>query len=213
MRSWACSLCLVAPLALAGAQDQPQPSGWGVAPADVPPAQANPLIDAEQAAVPSFDPKGALSAMMAVGPQYSQGIVVVTGRDGSPQPREWSVVARDSNDMGTLHTLTVVDGAVVGSPISLNAYEAMRQKISIDLSQVQVDSGQAFAIAVPIVAANQKILGHCDYALTMRSRDSTPIWTVNCFDTNGVYIGKVIMLATTGAIVETPGFPNAPAVQ
>lgn len=213
MKSWACSLFIAAPLALAFAQDQPQPSGWGVAPPDVPPAQANPLIDAEQAAVPSFDPKGALSAMMAVGPQYSQSIVVVTGRDGSPQPRQWSIVARDSNDMGTLHTLNVVDGAVVGAPISLNAYEAMRQKVSIDITQVQVDSGQAFAIAVPIAAANQKILGHCDYALTMRSRDSTPIWTVNCFDMNGGYIGKVIMLATTGAIVETPGFRNAPAVQ
>lgn len=212
MRSWACSLLVAAPLAVAVAQDQPQPSGWGIAPPDVPPAQANPLIDAGQAAAPSFDPNGALSAMLAVGPQYAQSIVVVTGRDGSPQPRQWTVMARDAENFGTLHTITVVGGQVLGDRSSLNAYEAMRQNVNIDITQVQVDSGQAFAIAQPIAAANQKIIGHCDYALTIRAADSVPIWTVNCFDMNGGYIGKIIMLATTGGIVETPGFRNVPAV-
>jgi len=198
---------------MALAQDQPQPSGWMAAPPDVPPAQANPLIDAEQAAAPAVDPNGAVGAMLAVGPQYAESIVVVTGRDGSPQPRQWTVVARDANNFGTLHTITISNGSVINDQPSLNAYEALRQKVNIDITQVQVDSGQAFAIAVPIAAANQKIIGHCDYALTIRARDSVPIWTVNCFDTNGAYLGKVIMLATTGAIVETPGFRNVPAVQ
>lgn len=212
------------------AQEQPQPSGWQIdSPLTQPfiPSDATseaPLSSGvdpnEQAAegpatpaAPEIDPKGAVAAMMAIDPKYVEGIVVVTGRGGSPEPGQWVVVARDTNDLGVLHKITVADGQVISDVQSLNAYESFRQDVNINPQSVQVDSGQAYFIVQPMAAANEKIIGHVDYALTIRGKDSAPIWTLNCFDINGVYIGKVTMLATTGDVLDASGFPNRPAVQ
>lgn len=179
----------------------PQPSS--------PDASLAPGIPAQD---PGPAPTGAEAAMLAIDPKYTEGIVVVTARGGTPVPKEWIVVARDTDNQGVLHKITVANGQVISDAPSLNTYEALRQNVNIQPNQVQVDSDNAFWIAQPIAAANQKIIGHVDYALTIRGKDATPIWTLNCFDINGGYCGKVVLLATTGAVLETPGFPKSPSV-
>jgi len=156
-------------------------------------------------------PDGAVSAMLAVDPKYVDGIVLVTARGGTPVPGKWTVVARDDQDLGTLHKLTVADGQVIADVQSMNAYEAFRQDVAINPQQVPIDSGDAFAIAQPIAAANQKIIGRADYALTVRGTDAAPIWTVNCFDIRGGYCGQVVLLATTGEVLSHSGFRNLPS--
>ena len=156
-------------------------------------------------------PGGAVQAMLAIDPKYMQGILVVTAHGGKPVPAEWTILARDSEDLGTLHKLTVADGQVIADVQSLNAYESFRQDVSINPTSVQVDSGRAFSIAEPFAAANNKVIGHVDYALTIRGTDAAPIWTLNCFSVGGGFLGKVEMLATTGQVLEHPGFRNAPA--
>lgn len=220
MRTAIC-LCLFA-TSLFAQDQQPQPTGWETVPDNSQTLPYIPSNDPQQALQPdnspitspepSVDANGAQAAMMAIDPKYTEGILVVTGRGGSPEPGQWVVVARDTNDLGVLHKITVADGQVISDVQSLNAYESFRQDVNIDPQSVQVDSGQAYFIAQPIAAANQKIIGHADYALTIRGKDATPIWTLNCFDINGVYIGKVILLATTGAVIDHPGFRNSPAV-
>ncbi len=189
------------------ADDQVQPSDWSV---------ANDLVQTPEPTaapppVPMPIPNWAVTAMLAIDPKYSQGIVLVTGKRGTPEPKEWVVVARDSDDLGTLHKLTVADGQVIADVQSMNAYESFRQGVSIDPTEVHVDSGDAFLIAEPIAAANSKIIGHVDYALTVRGKDSAPIWTLNCFDLNGGFLGKVVLLATTGYVLSQPGFKNSPS--
>lgn len=207
------------------AQEQPQPGGWQVD------SQTEPYIPSDATASgamtdpgdqpgqdpgpaePEIDPKGAVAAMMAIDPKYVEGILVVTGRGGSPEPGQWVVVARDTDNLGVLHKITVADGQVISDVQSLNAYESFRQDVNINPQSVQVDSGQAFFIVQPIAAANQKIIGHVDYALTIRGKDAEPIWTLSCFDINGGYIGKVMLLASTGDVLDTPGFRERPSVQ
>ncbi len=190
-------------------EDQPAPTNWQVAPDS---DQGLSVVNQDQPAIPappSSPANWAVSAMMAIDPKYMDGIVLVTGKGGTPEPREWVVVARDSNDLGVLHKLTVADGQVIADVQSLNAYESFRQDVNIPVEQVQVDSGAAFLIAQPIAAANQKIIDHVDYALTIRGKDATPIWTLNCFDYKNGFLGKVVLLATNGAVLETPGFRNS----
>jgi len=201
----ACSLLLGG---LVFADDQAQPSNWTVEPNDLVQAP-EPTFSAPPVPLPI--PNWAVTAMLAVDPKYSQGIVLVTGKTGTPEPKEWVVVARDTDDLGTLHKLTVADGQVIADVQSMNAYESFRQGVSIDPTQVRVDSGDAYLIAEPIAAANSKIIGHVDYALTVRGKDSAPIWTLNCFDLNGGFLGKVVLLATTGYVLSQPGFKNSPS--
>ena len=146
--------------------------------------------------------------MTAIDPKYIDGIVLVTARNGTPEPAQWTVVARDSNDLGTLHKITVANGQVIADVQSMNAYESFRQDVAINPVQVQIDSGDAFLIAEPIAAANGKIIGHVDYALTVRGTDAAPLWTLNCFSLNGGFLGKVVLLATTGTVLSQAGFKN-----
>lgn len=195
------------------AQDQPQPTGWQPGPADGPMAPSDPVGETLVAPQPQGpNPRGAVAAMMAIDPKYTEGVVVVTARGGTPEPKEWLVVARDTDDLGTLHKITVANGNVVSDSLSLNTYESFRQDVNINPEQVQVDSDAAFLIAQPIAAANGQIIGKADYALTVRGKDAAPIWTINCFGMNGFFIGKVVLLATDGTVLETPGFKNQPAV-
>jgi len=214
MKKLACHVLLSGLLAgFLHAQDQAQATGWETPSAPLPGQASNSDLALVAPAPPPPPPAagGAIAAMMAINPKYTEGMVVVTARGGTPQPKEWTIVARDTDDLGVLHKLTVADGQEIADVQSLNAYESFRQDVNIDPAQVQVDSSQAFFIAQPIAAANQKIIGHVDYALTIQGKDATPIWTVNCFDINGVYIGKVVLLATNGAVLQTPGFANAPS--
>jgi hypothetical protein len=185
--------------------------GWQPAPSDVPMAPSDPVGEALIAQPQGPNPRGAVAAMMAIDPKYAEGVVVVTARGGTPEPKEWLVVARDTDDLGTLHKITVANGNVISDSLSLNTYESFRQNVNIDPQQVQVDSATAFTIAQPIAAANQQIIGHADYALTVRGKDSVPIWTINCFGMNGFFLGKIVLLATDGTVLETPGFKNQPA--
>jgi len=211
MRFFSCLSFLFLTTALM-AQDQPQPTGWETPPPSSPVADGGDADMGSIAPAPAPPaPNGAVAAMMAIDPKYVEGIVVVTASGGTPQPRQWTVIARNTDDLGVLHKITVADGQVIADVQSLNAYESFRQDVNIDPEQVQVDSGEAFSIAEPIAAANQKIIGHLDYALTIRGKDAAPIWTLNCFDINGIYFGKVVLLANTGAVLETPGMRNAPA--
>lgn len=213
MKTLAVSLVFVA-LTSAFAQDQPQPTGWQVAPPDGPMVpEDSSLQAAPQPEVQGPDPRGAVAAMMAIDPKYTEGVVVVTARGGTPVPKQWTIVARDTDDLGTLHKITVDNGNVISDSLSLNTYESFRQDVNINPQQVQVDSDAAFLIAQPIAAANQQIIGHADYALTVRGKDAVPIWTINCFGMNGFFIGKVVLLATDGTVVETPGFKNQPTAQ
>lgn len=200
-------------LTSAFAQDQPQPSRWQPGPPDGPLAPADPVDNALVVPQPQGpNPRGAVAAMMAIDPKYTEGVVVVTARGGTPEPKEWLVVARDTNDLGTLHKITVANGNVISDSLSLNTYESFRQDVNIDPEQVQVDSDAAFLIAQPIAAANGQIIGKADYALTVRGKDAAPIWTINCFGMNGFFMGKVVLLATDGTVLETPGFKNQPTV-
>lgn len=211
---------LVSPL---WAEDQQAPTGWQSADPWAPPAPSAPQViepsanASDQALITQAPPVAepppnwAVAAMLAIDPKYANGIVLVVGKGGTPEPRQWVVVARDSDNQGVLHKLTVQDGTVISDALSLNTYEALRQNVSIDPTQVQVDSGEAFLAAQPYGPANGgKIIGHVDYTLTIRGKDATPLWTLNCFDLNGGFLGKVILLATTGQIIQTPGFKNAP---
>jgi hypothetical protein len=186
-----------------------QNGGWQVVP-DASPAA--PPVASDISPVPSGPaPDGAVAAMLAIDPRYVDGIVVVTARNGNPDPSQWTVVARDGDNLGVLHQITVADGQVIADRQSLNAYESFRQDVAIDPTMVQVDSGAAFSLVLPIAAANNKIIGHVDYALTVRGTDAAPLWTLNCFDVNGSFLGKVVLLATTGTVLSHSGFPLLPA--
>lgn len=152
----------------------------------------------------------AVAAMLAVPPKYAGGILEITGSDGDPNPKEWILQAWNTEDPGTVHKLTVRDDQFVSDSLSVNIFEAERKEINIPLPGVRVDSGSVFRIARSYASANGKSLGHVNYVLTVHAKRTPPVWTLDCFDAGGSHIGKLEILATSGAVTASPGFKVSP---
>lgn len=152
----------------------------------------------------------AVAAMLAVPPKYADGILEVIGREGAPNPREWVLQAWNTEDPGTVHKLTVVDDQFVSDTLSVNLYEAERKEINIPLADVRVDSGEAYRIAQSHASTNGKALDHANYVLTLRAKRTPPVWALDCFDAKGAHMGKLEILATSGAISASSGFKGSP---
>ncbi len=153
---------------------------------------------------------GAVAAMLAVPPKYADGILEVTGRDGSPNPKEWTLQAWNTEDPGTVHKLTVVGDQFVSDALSVNIYEAERKEINIPMSAVGIDSGGVWEIARSYAAANGTTLGRVDFMLTCHAKKTPPVWTAECHDPAGKPLGKLEILATSGTVRNFSGFKNAP---
>jgi hypothetical protein len=153
---------------------------------------------------------GAVAAMLAVPPKYADGILEVIGKGGSPNPKEWVLQAWNTEDPGTVHKLTVVGDQFVSDSLSVNLYEAERKEINIPMSAAGIDSGGVWDIARSYAAANGATLGQVDYLLTCHAKRTPPVWTAECRDAAGKTLGKLEILATTGAVRSSPGFKQAP---
>lgn len=196
---------------IALAQNQPQPTGWVVEDDSVGVVQQPAIMQPQaQSATPAPPSKWAVAAMLALDPKYAGGIVDVSASGGTPEPKQWIILARDTADQGVLHRITVADGQVISDVPSVNLVESMRQRVVIVPQSVQVDSGDAYLVVEPIAAASGKIIGHVDYSLHQEASDAGAVWTVNCFDLDGVYIGKVSLLASSGDVLSSSGFKSVP---
>ncbi len=152
----------------------------------------------------------AVAAMLAVPPKYAGGILEVTGQGGDPNPREWILQAWNTEDPGTVHKLTVRDDQFVSDSLSVNIFEAVRKEINIPLPAVKLDSGGAYRIARSYASANGKSLGRVNFVLTVHAKRTPPVWALDCFDSGGSPIGKLEILATSGAVTASPGFKVSP---
>lgn len=152
----------------------------------------------------------AIAAMLAIPPKYANGILEISGQGGDPNPTAWILQAWNTEDPGTVHKLTVKDDQFVSDTLSVNIYEAERKQINIPLTDVQVDSGGAYRIALAYAKANGKALSHVNYNLVVHAKRTPPVWTLDCFDAKGGRLGKLEILATTGAVQARPGFSESP---
>ncbi|MFZ4774475.1 MAG: hypothetical protein ACOYM3_03885 [Terrimicrobiaceae bacterium] len=152
----------------------------------------------------------AVAAMLAIPPKFADGILEVTGQEGAPNPKQWILQAWNTEDPGTVHKLTVVDDQFVSDVLSVNIFEAERKEINVPMAGVQLDSGGAYRIAKAYASANGKTLGHVNYSLVVHAKHTPPVWTLECFDAKGTHIGKLEVLATSGSVRASPGFPVTP---
>jgi len=148
------------------------------------------------------DPNSALSALAALPPKYQGGVLKVSADNGTPNPQQWYIVAKNSAQDDAMYQVAIAQGQIVSEKISLDLRSAIRDS-SIDLSKVQVDSDGAWAAGAKYSASKGKKLANASYALQQQGRDAAPVWSIWCYDANVKYIGLVKILATSGAVVSS----------
>jgi hypothetical protein len=153
---------------------------------------------------------GAVAAMLALPPKYSNGVLKVFGNGGNPQPALWFIIARDKDNLGTIRKLTIANGRLIKDTPSGNFGQMFRNDGYLYPQSINLDSGDAFALAAKYAAANQKSLGAVDYSLVDQGANVDPMWFLVCRDARGKVIGRLQIVATTGAVVSQKGFDRAP---
>ncbi len=156
------------------------------------------------------DPRGALAALAQLSPNLTRGVLRVTADNGNPNPITWYIQARDRSDGNRQIGIMVTNGVIARQRPRLDLRQALFPGTAITLSQVRVDSNEAFAIAQRFTRANSFRLGTVSYRLEQETPSAPPIWSVWCYNLEGRYIGFLRILATNGSVIETDNLPNSP---
>lgn len=151
-----------------------------------------------------------MAAMRALPVKFDNGILQVSGSHGNPNPAEWRIIARDKDTQGTIVSLRVAGGQVVGQEPSLNVGQMFRDAGYLTAKGLGVDSGDAFLKAAAYAEANGKKLGNVSYTLIRPGVEVEPIWKLRCYDAAGRHIGDMQLGAMTGNVVKQQGFPKEP---
>lgn len=155
-----------------------------------------------------MDPKGAIAAMDALPLNYRDGILKLSADNGDPNPLQWYILAKNSRRGDRIYSITVADGQIIAEKPSLDFREILNESTAITLADISVDSGQAFAIAQRHAEAAGKKLGSVSYVLEQKGQGAVPVWSIWCYDPAVKYFGYLQILATTGAVISSEGFPS-----
>ena len=157
------------------------------------------------------NPLGAKEAIASPPVQYRGEVLKVSADNGTPNPPQWFILARNSGQDIQIFNIAVAKGQVISEKISLDLREMFKGPSAINQEKLVVDSSDAFAIAARYGTANGKSVSSVSYALEQKGAGSSPIWSVWCYGPDGRYIGWLQLLATDGSVVSSDGLPKAPA--
>ena len=150
------------------------------------------------------------SVIEALPAKFKNGIMKISADNGTPEPPEWYVTAKNRDKDGLSHSITVVKGQITSEKPTLNLRGILQDAAPINLSKVTIDSTGAWNIAAKYAAANGKVLGNASYALEQKGRSASPIWSVWCYDPSVSYLGLLTILASDGTVLTSEGFPKSP---
>lgn len=156
------------------------------------------------------DPVGAVATLNALPPKYRDGVLKLSADNADPNPRTWYAVAQKNEDASNIHNLTLVAAQIIADKRTIGLREIFGQAKPIDLSKVNVDSGDAFALVQRYAHANGTTIGSVSFALQQKGGSSSPIWSVWCYGPSGSYQGLIEFLATDGTVISNNAFPKKP---
>lgn len=166
------------------------------------------LCAAAWASLHATDPKGAIAALDALPLSYRDGVLKLSADNGNPNPLQWYILAKNSRRSDRIYSITIADGQIIAEKPSLDFREILNGSTAINLADISVDSTKAFDIAKQYTESAGKKLGSVSYVLEQKGQGAVPIWSIWCYDPSVRYIGYLEILATTGAVISTDGFPS-----
>lgn len=146
-------------------------------------------------------------ALRTIGSERSQAllqnVIEVKGRDGTPQPRVWTILLNDPMARGGVREIEVSNGHVTSERTPIKTYSGQGDGIVLNFQKLNLDSKGAFALAE--TEARQAKIGFfsVDYNLRCEEAGGTPVWMVQLLDDQQHSVGSVRIAADTGAIVSS----------
>ena len=146
-------------------------------------------------------------ALRVVGSEFGrdalQQIVSIRGTKGDPQPEKWKIVMEDPQG-GGVRELQVADGKIDSDDEADRDVAGSTEGATVDVSQLNLDSSGAFAVASHTAEASHASFATADYTLRTDERGE-PMWIVTLRNRSSRPIGTIYIGGTGGTVRRTEG--------
>jgi len=148
----------------------------------------------------------AYEALRVVGSEFGRDalhqIVSIRGTKGDPQPEKWKIVVQDPE--GRVRELQIADGKVDSDDEADRSIAGSAEGTTIDVSQLNLDSSGAYAVASHTAEASHTNFETADYTLRTDDRGE-PIWIVTLRNRSSRPVGTIYIGGTQGTVMRTEG--------
>jgi hypothetical protein len=149
----------------------------------------------------------AYEALRVVGSKFGRDalkqIVSIRGTKGDPQPEKWKIVVEDSQG-GGVRELQVADGKIDSDDAADRGVAGSTEGAIIDVSQLNLDSSGAYAVASHTAEASHTSFATADYTLRTDDRGE-PTWIVTLRNRSSRPVGTIYIGGTRGTVRRTEG--------
>jgi len=140
----------------------------------------------------------AYEALRVVGREFGRDalhqIVSIRGIRGDPQPEKWKIVVEDPQG-GGVRELQVADGKIDSDNEADRDIAGSTEGAMIDVSQLNLDSSGAYAVASHTAEASHTNFVTADYTLRTDER-SEPMWIVTLRNRSSRPVGTIYIGGT-----------------
>jgi hypothetical protein len=148
----------------------------------------------------------AYEALRVVGSEFGREalhqIVSIRGTKGNPQPERWKIVVEDPQ--GSVRELEIADGKIDSDDEADRHVAGSTEGATIDVSQLNLDSSGAFAVASHTAEASHTSFETADYTLRTDDRGE-PMWIVTLRNRSSRPVGTIYIGGTRGTVMRTEG--------
>jgi hypothetical protein len=148
----------------------------------------------------------AYEALRVVGSEFGrdalQQIVSIRGTKGDPQPEKWKIVVEDPQ--GGVRELEIADGKIDSDNEADRDVAGSTEGAMIDVSQLNLDSSGAYAVASHTAEASHTSFATADYTLRTDERGE-PMWIVTLRNRSSRPVGTIYIGGTQGTVRRTEG--------
>lgn len=148
----------------------------------------------------------AYEALRVVGSEFGREalhqIVSIRGTKGDPQPAKWKIVVQDPQ--GGVREFQVADGKIDSDDEADRDVAGSAEGSTIDVSQLNLDSSGAYAVASHTAEASHTSFATADYTLRTDDRGE-PMWIVTLRNNSSRPVGTIYIGGTRGTVMRTEG--------
>jgi hypothetical protein len=149
----------------------------------------------------------AYEALRVVGSELGRDalhqIVSIRGTKGDPQPEKWRIVVQDPQGGGE-REVQVAEGKIDSDGGADRDLAGSAEGAMIDVSQLNLDSSGAYAVASHTAEASHTSFTTADYTLRTDERGE-PMWIVTLRNRSSRPVGTIYIGATRGNVMRTEG--------
>jgi hypothetical protein len=138
-----------------------------------------------------------------IGRDGLQQIVSIRGTKGDPQPEKWEIVMEDPQG-GGVRELQVADGRIDSDNDADRDVAGSAEGAAIDVSQLNLDSSGAYAVASHTAEAAHTNFATADYVLRTDDRGE-PMWIVTLRNKSSRPVGTIYIGGARGTVMRTEG--------